>query len=240
MASFYIENPPLEGEIYINGQEAHHIAHVHRAQCGEILQLFDVNSVQYTAEIIKIAKKKITLKVISENKYISKFPIHFRLIQSLVKSKKWDIILQKSMELGLENLTPMLSQRVAAGVNTAGREERWHKVLLAAAKQSERPHLVNIEKTESFDNIIQKIDHPLLIAHTGAKLPSMQSVLRMQKNISQLSIMIGPEGGFSDKEIEKAKENNAVLFSLGNYVLRAETAAMAIIANVNFYFGVSS
>ena len=237
MSHFFTENMPQDNLLIIEGSEANHIVNARRAQVGDCIHLFDKNARCYRAQIISLAKKKVCLQILESYVHDSVFPIDFHLVQALVKSKKWDLILQTAMELGLQNLTPLLSEHVAAGANTAGRKERWSKVMLAAAKQSERPHLITIHETQTFSQIIAQQERPILLAHTDPELPTMHETLKQLSIPKSLTVLVGPEGGFSDNEIKQAKQCQHVhFFSLGKQILRAETAAAAIIANILFYF----
>ncbi|BBM85317.1 RsmE family RNA methyltransferase [Candidatus Uabimicrobium amorphum] len=237
MSHFFVEKQPQDqdNQITIEGPEANHIINARRAQIGEEIKLFDKSAHCYHGKIISIAKKKVCVEIVSRYVNESTFPIKLNLAQALVKSKKWDMILQTSMELGLQTLTPMMSERVAAGINTAGRRERWSKVILAAAKQSERPYLLDIKEMQTFSDILQD-SSPTLVAHTDPQIPSMHTVLKSLENVDKLTVIIGPEGGFSNSEIQQAQQHGAKLFSLGKQILRAETATAAIIANIHFYF----
>ncbi|WP_372368426.1 16S rRNA (uracil(1498)-N(3))-methyltransferase [Candidatus Uabimicrobium sp. HlEnr_7] len=236
MSHFFIEKQPADGLLTIDGSEANHIINARRAQIGEEIKLFDKNAKCYNALIVSLSKRKVNVEIVSEYVYENTFPVQLNLVQALVKSKKWDLILQTSMELGLQTLTPMTCDYVAAGINTAGRKERWSKVLLAAAKQSERPYLLNVQETQTFTNVLEQKNSQILIAHTAPNIPSMHSVLKELALDKPLVVVIGPEGGFSEKEVEKARQQNIKFFSLGKQILRAETATAAIIANVHFYF----
>ena len=128
------------------------------------------------------------------------------------------------------------------------RKERWQKILISAAKQCGRNLIFPILPSTSFSKVLEKTaDIPIrLLAHSKLELPSMKSVLEKLAPLSKekqntkeekrILLMVGPEGGFSDREIELAIESKVHLFSLGSYTLRAETAALASIANLNFYF----
>lgn len=236
MSHFFIEKQPQDNQVVIEGAEANHITNARRAQIGDTIKLFDKNALCYHGKIISLSKRKVCVEIISQSVYENTFPIKLNLVQALVKSKKWDMILQNSMELGLQTITPMICERIAAGVNTAGRRERWSKVILAAAKQSERPYLLDIKEMQTFSDILKHNDSPILLAHTNSQLSSMHTVLKSLKQVQELTVIIGPEGGFSEKEIQEAQQHGVKLFSLGKQILRAETATAAIIANIHFYF----
>ena len=142
------------------------------------------------------------------------------------------------MELGLPYLFPVITKHLASGSQSAGREERWERVLIAAAKQCKRDTLLTIAPPMAFaDFLVLTADFPLrVMAHTDESLPSLKTQLRQHTLDQPILAIVGPEGGFAEDEITQARAHGVQLFSLGRYTLRAETAALAIIANLNFHF----
>ncbi len=240
MVRFFLENPPVEGEAVLEGEERHHLVNVYRGQPGIKIKLFDKEGKEYLAEIISVTSKLARLRILEIS-----FPLEAQekkifLAQSLIKSQNWDLLLQKSMELGLYGLYPMLTQHLGNGKQMAGKEERWQKVMISAAKQCGRTSLIQIASTMDFSEVLKKTaSFPTrLLAHNAKGLPSFKNLLDRLSPISYpVLVMIGPEGGFSEEEIHQAHESGILMFSLGNLILKAETAAIAVIANLNFYKG---
>lgn len=239
MTHFYIKTPARADEIVLTGPEQHHLTRVHRAQVGDHIWLFDEAGGEYQAEIVGCDSREVKLRVLQRRSANRPAPLRISLAQGLLKSKTWDLLLQKSMELGLDCLRPVLTEYVACGANTAGRCERWQQVLIAAAKQCGRSVVFPIAPLQKFPETLSATSHiPLrLLAHNEATLPSLKSVLdRVEKPVSEILVIVGPEGGFSAKELALAGQMGVQMFSLGAYTLRAETAAMAIVANLRFFF----
>ena len=238
MRRFFLEQQVFNDEISLSKREKHHMVNVFRFKPGVEVELFDVEGYEYIAQVIACDKKEIKLRILSKKYKKEEKKLKIYLAQGLIKTKKWDLLLQKSMELGLHCLYPVLTKNLASGANTAGRCERWNKVLISAAKQSGRNSLIDIKPIKTFEEVLEeskKFDIKIL-AHNDSSLPHLKNVLdSYEKNFNKDMVMIGPEGGFTEKEIELARQNNITLFSLGSYILRAETAAIAIIANLNFY-----
>ena len=142
------------------------------------------------------------------------------------------------MELGLTGLYPMLTQHLGNGKYMAGKQDRWEKVMLSAAKQCGRSSFIQIAPVMTFSKVLEETSSfpTRLLAHNGKDIPCFKRVLDSLSPISYpILVLIGPEGGFSEKEIQEAVEKKIALFSLGNLILKAETAAIAVIANLNFY-----
>ncbi|NUM36548.1 MAG: 16S rRNA (uracil(1498)-N(3))-methyltransferase [Candidatus Brocadiae bacterium] len=238
MVRFFLEKPFSDDEIVLDGEERHHLVDVYRSQPGMKVQLFDREGNEYLAEVLAVTAKNARLKVL-EKSLSSKTKEHnIFLAQGLIKSQNWDVILEKCMELGLKGLFPMLTQHLGNGKYVAGKEERWNKVMVSSAKQCGRSSLIKIEPIMTFSDVIEKTSSfpTRLLAHTGEGLPSFKKALdSLVPILFPVLIMIGPEGGFSQKEIQQAYDHKILIFSLGNLILRAETAAIAVVANLNFY-----
>ncbi len=222
----------------LTGSENHHLIHVYRAKPGMEVELFNAQGELYLARVIACQKEQTNLQIINTMQEKPHWPFQITLAQGVFKSQHWDLLLEKCMELGLYRLIPMTTQHIAAGNLTAGRNERWQKVMIAAAKQCKRTSLIQIDSVQSFEQMLASTKQiPLrVLAHTGPELPSFKKILDCISPMPpEILAIVGPEGGFSQTEIELAIAHNIQLFSLGPYVLRAETAAWAVISSLNFY-----
>ena len=238
MKRFFVESPIQTKEVLLQGEEVHHLLHVFRASVGMEVTLFDPTGTQYLAKVLDLGKKKAKLQILSEQK-VQKLNGGLILAQALIKKKGWDLLLQRSMELGLINLIPVITQHLGQGIQATGKRERWTKILVSAAKQSGRNDLLKIDPLQKFEEFLENTKNvPLrLLAHNGEKLPSFKNVLKTYAHLEEDTlVLVGPEGGFSQKELDLAQEYGFIFFSLGSNILRAETAAISIIANYNFYW----
>lgn len=237
MPRFFIEESSSHIAI-LKGEERHHLVNVYRAFIGMEVRLFDGYGNEYVSKITSIGKRDVTLEIVSKTYQNETYPIKIHLAQSMIKSKSWDIILQKSMELGLYKLLPVITQHIGGGVASSGKPERWKKILLSSAKQCGRNSLTKITKPIKFSEFIKESKNfsLKLIAHRNENVSSLRSILEQHPEISEVLVLIGPEGGFSEEELDTAKAEGFEFFTLGSYTLRAETAAISVISSINFYY----
>lgn len=238
MAHFFLEKPPLENEIVLRGQERHHLMDVYRATPGMRVTLFDRMGIEYDAEIISCHEKEMHLRILEKRHPSPPEDLQIFLAQGIIQSQNWDLLLQKAMELDLYGLFPMITQHLGRGKQSAGKPERWEKIMIAAAKQCHRSHFIQIFPMMSFAEVLEKTTSfsLRLLAHPYNAEP-LKTVLDSQSSTPrQILVMVGPEGGFSEGELAQAKEQGIAFCSLGKYTLKAETAALALISNLHFYF----
>lgn len=163
-----------------------------------------------------------------ENSHETRIPIH--LYMALIKQDKFELALEKTTEVGVTSITPVIFKRTV--VNIKGKEDkkllRWQKILESAAKQSKRDIIPTINSPEKLENIDFK--GTLIVPYECAEKIYIDDVLKDIKNtkdIEEISILIGPEGGFEESEIEYLKTLGCKIVTLGTRILRAETAAIA-------------
>lgn len=218
----------------------HHLLHVYRARPGMQIALFDRDGMQYEAVISACNKKAATLEILSCQPPPPPPPVRIVLAQALVKSKSWDVILQKCMELGVYRLVPVIPEHLADGPDCAGHPERWEKVLLAAAKQCGRTSLMPIAPACKLTTLLAvgaTSASLRLLAHNDTALPTLKSCLARHPEMSgEVLLLVGPEGGFSRQELAVAQAQGITMFQFGRYTLRAETAAVALVSALHFHF----
>lgn len=215
----------------ITGSDVHHIKDVLRMKAGDKLELLDGTGKIYSAKILQITNEKIICKVISSRQDESEPKVKITLAQCLPKAKKMDLIIQKCSELGAHKIIPTLSERsIAKGEKL----DRWKKIAKEAAEQSSRSSIPEITSLTKFEDVLKlKNEYDLaLIPWELEKSNSLKKHLTDNRltGYSDILIIIGPEGGFSQKEIELAKKAGFISVSLGKRILRTETAGMAILS----------
>lgn len=239
---FYISNPVGNAaQITLTGPEQHHLVHVYRVAPGMAVELFDSTGKCYAAKVKFCTEQTVELEILKQQPVTQQGHVEIILAQSFIKSQHWDLLLEKAMELGLDTLLPMIPQHLASGQHTAGKEERWQRVMIAAAKQCGRNSLISIQPPRSFAQILENTGHiPLrILAHKAPNIPSLKTILDKQTSPpSQVLVMIGPEGGFSNQELQAAQAAGVQFAHLGENILRAETAAWVSISFIQMYFAV--
>jgi len=219
----------------LTGSDVHHIRDVLRLKAGDALELLDGTGKVYAAKISEIGKNKITCEIISSKPEESEPKVKVTIAQSLPKSSKMDFIIEKCTELGVHQIIPMLTERT---VVKSPKIERWLKIAKEAAEQSGRAVIPEITSLMNFEEVLKlrnQFDQALIPwelekAHTLKKHFTDIPISRCP----DILIMIGPEGGFSQKEVASAEAAGFIPISLGKRILRTETAGMAVLSAIMF------
>ncbi|MEK9717375.1 MAG: RsmE family RNA methyltransferase [Pelagibacteraceae bacterium] len=225
---FYPEKLEENKELKITDEDFHYLANVMRCEIGSQINLFNENDGEYECKIINKNKKNLELKVLNrkEHKEITNF---FDLAFCPPKSHKLDTLIQKCTELGVNSFIPIISDHT---VNRKINIDRLTKIAKEAIEQSNQIRIPEIQEPISFSDFFEKSsDNQIFFAdiNTSNKIKD----LKIEKKINS-KILIGPEGDFSVKEIKQIKSmKNCISFSLGEKILRSETAAIAALTLFN-------
>lgn len=227
--AFYV-NPNLihDGHFSLDENESHHALHVLRFQIGNTIRLLDGIGTGYIGEITE--KEGVVKGIIKEqipHFGENKIPIHLAI--GLIKKDRFELALEKVTELGVQSITPLLLDRcIKRSINM----ERSQKRVVTAAKQCQRSVFPKVHELISLEQWFDKVKNQTIIGCLiGSDYTIEQTISRDQTD--SVHILIGPEGDFSESELRTIMENQVKQVSLGLRRLRAETAAMTAIANVN-------
>jgi 16S rRNA (uracil1498-N3)-methyltransferase len=212
--------------VEISKEDRKYIFNVLRLKIGNSIIVIDGKGKSFEAKIID----KNKLEIIEEDKKNIEDPFSLILCQALLKGEKMDMIIQKTTELGVKKIIPFVSERCI--LKNTNKIERWRKIAKEASEQSGRNFVPEITDLTNFENLISKIDNGLLFWEKEEKpLISLIKELDISKPIF---LLIGPEGGFSEKEILNVREKGIKTASLGRRILRAETASIVSLSILNF------
>lgn len=235
MSIFFVEKENVHTNIayIVDKDDINHIVKVLRKKKGSEIDLCD-GFFDYKGRIVQIDSQKVKVEIESKELNNRDPEVDIFLFQCVIKNQKMDFIIQKATELGARYIVPVISKRVV--VDICEKEEkkitRWQKIASEAQKQCLRPQPPHILKPIKFKNISDFQTHVDLMVVPYEKEQS-NFLRRIEGGIKRVGILIGPEGGFEDDEIEKLMELSQVQFiSLGRRILRAETAAISAISIV--------
>jgi 16S rRNA (uracil1498-N3)-methyltransferase len=247
---------PLENftadTITLTGDEHAHLTRVLHHQIGDRVTVVDGAGLAAESEIFEIGKTVTRLRPIKKSRRLGEPFVHLTLAQAVPKGNRFDWMIEKGTEIGVSAFIPLICERseVTPG---PGKNERWHRLALAAMKQSCRSICPAISEPVMFGALcrrastlpaafatgqsgrLREFDF-VLLAHEGAGDPLSQLVNRSSKPRIGL-VMIGPEGGFSDNEIKLAREADLTFFGMGPRRLRAETAGLVAAMKILAAFG---
>lgn len=240
MRRFYAQPEKFSAQtVTLADDETKHLRDVLRLRPGAEIFVFDGLGNEFRAEIGSIGKRETSLKIIE--KVSPKSPesnLDLTLAIGLLKGEKFDLAVQKCCELGVSKIVPLQTKRADVKIKDVRESEkkleRWRKIALEAAKQSGRAKLMQIDAPLSFEKFIESADgtRVLFAERNGEdfrKLPD--------KSISEITAIVGPEGGWEDAEIESARRRGFHIITLGGRILRAETAVIVVSTLLQNHFG---
>ena len=245
MPRFFVKsNQVKEDNIKIIGNDVNHIKKVLRKNIGENIEIcIQDEQKSYLCEIINIDNKTIECKIIEELKETAETNLHIHIFQGLPKADKMELIIQKSVELGVSEITPVAMKRCVVKLNDKDAQkkiERWQKISESSAKQCGRsivPIINNVINIKNICNECKNYDI-VLVAYENEKINKLKDELKnlnlKDNQIVKIALVIGPEGGLELEEVEQLKENGAKIITLGKRILRTETVAINMISIVTY------
>ena len=220
-----VEAGELEKEVVVlPSEESHHLARVLRVQPGQEITMFDGQGNVADGVIESVGKSAVAARV-SNRWAVPPSAVQIDLIQAVPKPDRWDLVLQKAVELGVSNIRPVLTQRTEFKPNPK-KQERWGKIVLNAAQQCEvrwLPTLHPVEKIAAIFPSLEEYDLVLIGSLFAGAKPLREVGF---SEAGKVGLLIGPEGDFTPEEVEAAVAAGAVPVSFGDRILRTETAAI--------------
>lgn len=230
-----------EGIAKISGDDAHHIINVLRFKIGEELIISDGEN-QYITSIIGIEDSSVILKIIESYDKAVESPIDITLFQGLPKSDKMDLIVQKCTEIGVKRIVPIETEFSLIKIKEKSIDKkinRWEKISQEASKQSGRSIVPDVLMPVDFKMALNSINEfdLCLIPYEKENSIKLKDVLKKHSDAKNICVFIGPEGGFSDNEIEIAVKFGVVPVTLGPRILRTETAGIVASSIILYELG---
>ena len=252
MYKFFVPKDQIkENEIYITGTDVNHISNVLRLKLNDKILISSKETDNetekaYVSEIIKFSKDSVVCRIIDIEAKSVESNVNIDLYQGLPKADKMEYIIQKATELGVKRIIPVDMKRCVVKIDKkseAKKIDRWQKIAEVAAKQSKRdiiPKIENIIKIEEICKNTTKYDIILLAYENENKTTLKDELQELKQNIDSkklnIGIIIGPEGGLSEIEVNKLIDANAKCVSLGKRILRTETAPIVMISDIIYEF----
>ena len=241
MYNFFVSiDNKKDGRYFITGDDFNHIKNVLRMTVGELF-LVSCEGVSDLCCLEDIQSDTVVAKITTENYQNTNLPINIHLFQGLPKSDKLELIIQKAVELGVASVTPVAMKRSIVKIDDKkkkSKRERWQKVAESAAKQSKRTAIPQVQDVVTYKEMIsaaKDLDLLLVPYECAEGMAATKTALREIKSGMNVGVVIGPEGGFEQTEIDLAREAGGKIISLGSRILRTETAAITTIAMCMLY-----
>jgi 16S rRNA (uracil1498-N3)-methyltransferase len=239
MPRFYCAQALSIGAVIVLPDHVAHHVQVLRLGIDAHITLFNGEGGEFTATLSQIEKKRVTAEIKAFSPREAELPYAVTLAQALPESSKIDEIIQKAVELGATAIQPLAAQRCVVRL-TAERANKksahWQGIIIAAAEQSGRNRLPNLAETADFEDWIGQHDLHRRILLSPRAEQSLSGWARHHPP-QAVTLLIGPEGGFTDKEEKLAQAQGVLMLSIGARVLRTETAGMAALSAINAVWG---
>lgn len=222
-------------EIELDTRATNHLVNVLRAKVGDDLILFNGKGGEYNTTIKIIEKRRAIVTITAFNDISRESPFKIHLAQVISRQEKMDLTIQKAAELGVAEITPLLSEKCGVKLKDDRLDkklERWQQIIISACEQCGRNQLPKLNTIVDFDTFIKQNDAYKIILE-----PTAHETLKSITPSKAITVLIGPESGFSETEIKTAKQHNTHAITLGPRILRTETAGLAIVSILQSQFG---
>jgi 16S rRNA (uracil1498-N3)-methyltransferase len=229
---YYLDARLGFGEVVIDGPEAHHLAAVCRTRPGDVVCLFNGDGYEYRAKVVEVGRRRVTLDIIERDAPLRELPFALEVAAPLPKGDRAQFLVEKLTELGVTSFVPLETRRgvVHAG---EGKREKLQRYVIEASKQCGRNVLMQVAPPAKWETYARGVDLPAvrLLAHPGGAAEERLGAGPGEVQRSGgVVLAVGPEGGFTDEEVELARSAGWRLLDLGPRILRVETAALALAA----------
>ncbi len=241
---FFVAPENIQGQLaIIDKEESRHIRRVLRLKAGDKLILFDGSGYEYQALLLEEGKAGLTAQIIERSNQEEQ-PLKLCLVQGIAKGDKMDSIIQKASEIGVAMIYPLETQHTVVrlqGDKADKRVERWQHIAREACKQCRRNIIPQIKPVMGIEQLYQEIgEDPALLCYEKEEDNGLRQVLNSIKAEvlakGRLFVVIGPEGGFSEIEVERALKQGLKTASLGPRILRTETAGLVASAIIMYEY----
>ena len=215
--------------VTVSGDEFHHSIRVVRLREGEAVEVFDRSGKMANAIVESIARDHAVLKI-GDEIASRESSLNITLAMAIIQLEKFELVLQKATELGVRSIIPLITDRIELRAERyAGKHERWERIVFEAVKQSGRSIAPTLETPAGFEDVITRDDFKIIFDADTPPSTTQPS--------NRATLFIGPEGGWSERELALARDHNAHFQRLGPRRLRAETAAIAAVSIITARFG---
>jgi len=248
MSKFFVKNNQIkDGKVIVIGEDVNHIKNVLRLDVDDDINICDIDTkTNYLCGIERIDNEIVECNIFKKIESEAESNIHINIFQGLPKVDKMELIIQKCVELGIAEITPVEMKRCVVKTDEKSRTkkiERWQKISETAAKQCGRdivPKVNNIINIKNICKFIHEYDI-VLLAYENEEENTLKNEISKLKKVTKeelkIGIVIGPEGGLEKEEVKMLKENGAKVVTLGKRILRTETVAFTLTSIIMYELG---
>jgi len=240
---FFIAASSIAGDrVRLSPEQSHQVCHVLRLKPGDTIVVLDDSGTEYDVTLTAVSRTQTLGQVTGRRRAPGEPTAEVTLFQSLLVREKFEWVLQKGTEVGVTQFVPVLTERSLVRTKTIEQNklDRWQRILTEAAEQSHRGRVPQLEPILPFDQAILRprdFDRFLIAAPSDGATTLRDALQGITRSPASVAVMIGPEGGFTEEEVARARDKGVVPISLGSRILRTETAAIVACALVLYELG---
>ena len=243
MQRYFIKSDQLIGDkAIITGDDVHHISNVMRSNIGDQLIVCTCKKESYLMQIITLQKEEIKVQIVEKKEENVELPVFVTIAQGMVKGDKFDLVLQKATECGASAFVPVAMKRSVAKIDVkkVGKKvERWQKITLEAARQSHRQVVPNVKMPIDMKGLVAMAGQydVCLFAYEACGRDGkygLADAIREFKPNMRVLVLIGPEGGVDESEVEILRDAGFMTVGLGPRILRTETAPIYLMSAISY------
>ena len=227
----------VDQDVSLAPDAVNHLANVLRLKAGHPIVLFNGDGNEYSAELLEVGKRQVSASVDSKLSISIESPLSIHLGQGISRGDRMELVMQKAVELGVTDITPLITERCGVKLNEQRWQKKlsqWQKIIISACEQCGRNTLPTLHPATPFNEWISQSTGQLrLTLHPRAE----KSIRHLEVPATGVRLLIGPEGGFTDSEIYATEQGGFQTVQLGPRVLRTETAALASITALQAMYG---
>ena len=240
MTRFFYDHPLAVGaQIELTKEMAKHIM-VLRLSPGDPVTLFNGQGGEYNARLIELGRQRATVEILAHLPREIELPYRITLAQGLPEAGKMDWIIEKAVELGVHDIIPLAAQRSVVRLDSDRAEKRlsrWQSIIVSACQQCGRNRLLRITPPVRFDDYLCTISPKSVAVMFSPRATDSFTAWARKHTPEAITLLIGPEGGFSPEEETLARQNGITFLSMGPRILRTETAGIAAVSAINALWG---
>ncbi len=240
-ARFFVEGVYGAGQtLMLVGDDAHKIVDVLRKRSGDSIQIVDSTAQRFEATV-EIEDRTVRARLGERSAPAAQERFEITVAQGLPKGQKMDFVVEKLTELGVTAIVPLYSERSVVVETGNTKIDRWRRLAKTAAAQCGRNNIPEVSEPLAFEKLVQSFsdyDRVLFPWELAEQVPLKTVLPELVENARRILVVIGPEGGFSHTEAEAAQDRGARVIGLGTRILRTETAALVVVALLNYVAGV--
>jgi 16S rRNA (uracil1498-N3)-methyltransferase len=240
---YFVEPSAItESRVAITGDDVKHIVRVMRMEAGEEVIVCDGLGHAYRVELTELGDGAVQGKIVEILTQSPEADVKITLAQGLPKGDKMELIVQKGTEVGIHRFVPLDMARCVVQYDAKKeqkRRERWQKIAKEAAEQAHRNLIPSIAEPMSFKQLMSSLDgfDLVVVPYEGEKARGLREVLADHPDAKHIAVLIGPEGGIAESEIETALAKGALPVTLGPRILRTETAGLVAATCIYYHYG---